>query len=142
MTQSRNGAAENHAGDAGLAAIGGQRDAAEKRARGDSDQGVHEIPNGIDAGQLVGQELDERECAADTQHHRRLRQCDRLRQIHPAEIAGEPDPENREVHTYAGQPGQHDAQREWCSGVRRNIDHVPQYSLRCSNARQQQHAAD
>ena len=70
-------------------AIGRQRGGGEEGPRGDTQQGLQQIPDRIHARDLVGKEFRGRQRARYAEHPGRLGRLQGLRQVHPAHRAGQ-----------------------------------------------------
>jgi hypothetical protein len=84
----------------------------ERRARGNADEAVHGIPEAVEPGQLVGEELHRAHEAARGEDQRVLEQAQVLRQLEPAQRAGEAEGEDHRVGAQAAAPRERRSDRE------------------------------
>jgi hypothetical protein len=89
----------------------------ERRARGNADDGVHHVPEAVDARDLVGEELDEEHQAAGAEQPGRLQQGEACRQLHPAEGAGKPGQEKHGIEAQPAGPAEGGRHRHQLGGI-------------------------
>ena len=91
---------------AAVALIGAEYARRQRRAGRDAQQRVQQVPQRVDAGNLVGEELDEEHHAAGHEHHRMLQQAEPGRQFDPAHPARHAGQEEHRVEAQAAGPAE------------------------------------
>src|SRR5690606_37672797 len=79
---------------------------------GDAGEGLQQVPGRIHAGDLVGEELRQRQRARGAEHPPRLRRLQRRRQLDPAQESGQAHTEHGQVGADPRHPGQEQADHE------------------------------
>src|SRR4051795_9865928 len=73
----------------------------DNRGRGWPDEGVHRVPDAVDVGDLVGDELDDEEGERDAQHEGIRQHLERIGQLNDAESLKQPRRRDSRVHVEA-----------------------------------------
>src|SRR5664279_3628422 len=99
-------AAEQRGDDRPRGVVAAEHRRGEHGAGGDADQGVQRVPDAVEAGDLVDEELDEEHDAAGAEQPRALEQVQSRRQVDPAERAGGTGEKDNGVQAQAARPAE------------------------------------